>query len=164
MNIHAPQDWTVIRNRTQTEKRKRKWMQAPNRKWMQKPNRKWMKNQIRKFRPNLAILHVIQRNLYATFAETLWGKENNATMKFFIWKISYIHSFDFFFSRLHRLKHHVNTIHLEERPLKCKFCSCQTSFEQESRLKCHISRVHKNDLVRLIRLHYLAKATGIQSY
>ena len=70
-------------------------------------------------------------------------------------------SFDFFFSRLHRLKHHVNTIHLEERPLKCKFCSCQTSFEQESRLKCHISRVHKNDLVRLIRLYYLAKATKL---
>ena len=82
------------------------------------------------------------------------------TMKFSIWKISYL-LLIFFFSRLHRLKHHVNTIHLEERPLKCKFCSCQTSFEQESRLKCHISRVHKNDLVRLIRLYYLAKATKL---
>jgi len=44
------------------------------------------------------------------------------------------------------LRNHLKTVHLEEKPFKCKFCNCQTSFASEGRLTTHVVRVHGKTL------------------
>ena len=52
------------------------------------------------------------------------------------------------------LRNHLKTVHLEEKPFKCKFCNCQTSFASEGRLTTHVIRVHSKKMVRLTRFIY----------
>ena len=58
------------------------------------------------------------------------------------------------FSRRWCLRNHLKTVHLEEKPFKCKFCNCQTSFASEGRLTTHVLRVHEKVVVSLTRLIY----------
>ena len=52
------------------------------------------------------------------------------------------------------LRNHLKTVHLEEKPFRCKFCNCQTSFASEGRLTTHVIRVHSKKMVRLTRFIY----------
>ena len=62
--------------------------------------------------------------------------------------------FTFLFSSVRCLRNHLKTVHLEEKPFKCKFCNCQTSFASEGRLTTHVIRVHSKTVVRLTRFIY----------
>ena len=68
--------------------------------------------------------------------------------------------FTFPFSSVRCLRNHLKTVHLEEKPFKCKFCNCQTSFASEGRLTTHVVRVHGKTLVSLTRLIYVRILTS----
>ena len=70
----------------------------------------------------------------------------------FILAVWYSVNISFFSVRC--LRNHLKTVHLEEKPFKCKFCNCQTSFASEGRLTTHVVRVHGKKMVRLTRLIY----------